>query len=456
MARDHELWLEEASEGTRWAWKFGGEGSARHECMAWLPEGIAGRKLAGFVDKHGGTVVDSTPGSMRVQLGRNGWRARRSGEVPLELEVRMHWETACVRSMTHVTLAARPVGSRVAAETARQQCIELVKEVRGCLMAEPLERRFADRSVAEFPVETWGLGDDGGSAVSKIKIDGVAHDLSASGIAVLLEREPGAARLCLKYRDRASEDVIWATARVVRGADDGGGRHVCAARFEHMARFSKWDGEAELCEPELDTLFSEPVAGETSEEGGAEPGEEIERRFDDAHPAWYEPEPVVVDTGDEAWSCGGARAGATRAALARCLREIHDGFDDLEQRLRQYNAGWDVLFQQVTRQTAGRDHDKGSAGPGFAIAPVMESGAAVELGICGAVPEAARERSHNGTVARALLSTSTAPLREAAGEALEDVLSGAARRRWWALFLLSLVLSTGLWAGLAWLAASVA
>ena len=88
-----------------------GQGSGRHQLVetleAWMPEPIAVVKIRGFVEDHGGRVVESVPGRVRVRLGEPppeppkpkglmGWLARRNkpeppAEPPVEpVEIDLH------------------------------------------------------------------------------------------------------------------------------------------------------------------------------------------------------------------------------------------------------------------------------------------------------------------------------------------------------------------------------
>jgi hypothetical protein len=442
MARDHELWLEEGSESTHRGWTFACDGGARHECMAWLPEGILERKLSGFFANCGAAVVDSTTDSLRVRLGglrRRGWRPRQFREAPLELNVQLHRDTVCVKSMTHVSLALRPLGRNLPADAVRQHCIELVKDLRGCLMAEHLERRFADRTVLDCPVELWSCRDNGGVSRVAAKLNGSARDLSASGIAVHVPSKPASSELCLKYRDRATEDVIWAKARVVRCGTNPRGQHICAARFDRTARFSKWDHRAELAAPDWDELFGAGTAADSDDCGATAPAENVALRFDDTHL-------TQAPAGVNGAECGpGVRSSAARAErraeLERSLSEMKRQFDDLEKRMREHHAASEVLLEQIAQQQSGakqrngRDSVSGESGP--TIQSLRES-----FG-CGKTPaESGQTRSVHGSAVRTVLCASTVGFRTAADDSLRHALNRAKRKRWWTLFSGTLILST--------------
>jgi serine/threonine-protein kinase len=63
---------------------------------AWMPEAIAIMKLRGFVHDHGGEVVESNQGLVRVRLGRSsaasaamGWLGLRRSGGPLDVELHL-------------------------------------------------------------------------------------------------------------------------------------------------------------------------------------------------------------------------------------------------------------------------------------------------------------------------------------------------------------------------------
>ena len=111
---------------------------------AWLPEGVAIRKLRGFVHDCGGEVLESVPGLIRVRLGKTpgpamawlGLTKRINGPIDLEL----HLHPADPRQETKLTIHVlfRPAHpSLLADEEWRKRCGKLFIELRAYLMGAP-------------------------------------------------------------------------------------------------------------------------------------------------------------------------------------------------------------------------------------------------------------------------------------------------------------------------------
>ena len=109
--------------------------------MAWLPQGIAGPKVAGFVSEQQARVLRVHPDELRLGIGQPpGWLpwSRQEDELAVELTIQLNRETQCVRSLTHVIVELKPLGGGND-EARRERLNEIVCALRYRLLAQDLE-----------------------------------------------------------------------------------------------------------------------------------------------------------------------------------------------------------------------------------------------------------------------------------------------------------------------------
>ena len=113
---------------------------------AWMPEGIAIRKLRGFVHDCGGEVVESVPGLIRVRLGKNraptnsmnwlGFGRRANG--PIDVELHLHRiDPKNENKLTIHVLFRASHASLLGDEGWRTRCQKTFIELRAYLMGAP-------------------------------------------------------------------------------------------------------------------------------------------------------------------------------------------------------------------------------------------------------------------------------------------------------------------------------
>jgi eukaryotic-like serine/threonine-protein kinase len=112
---------------------------------AWMPESIAIVKLRGFAHDHDGQIIDSQPGLVRMKLGPNSLRNRKS-MAPLgwlsfnrkiDLHVELHLHSVDPRSGTKLLIQAlfRPQSLHQLSEASwRERCTQAYIDLRGYLM----------------------------------------------------------------------------------------------------------------------------------------------------------------------------------------------------------------------------------------------------------------------------------------------------------------------------------
>ena len=113
-------------------------GTLPFEMEAWMPETIALMKLRGFVHDNGGVVLESTPGLVRVRLGKGrgpaGWLGfgRRTA---LDIELHLHRVNPKNENQLVIEVQFRPshVGF-LADEAWRNRCANIFVELRAYLM----------------------------------------------------------------------------------------------------------------------------------------------------------------------------------------------------------------------------------------------------------------------------------------------------------------------------------
>ena len=129
-----------AASGT-WPTGNRAEAALPFHMEAWLPEGVAIRKLRGFVHDCGGEVLESLPGLIRVRLGKSpgpamawlGLARRVNG--PIDLELHLHRTDPRQETKLTIHVLFRPAHpSLLADEEWRKRCGKLFIELRAYLM----------------------------------------------------------------------------------------------------------------------------------------------------------------------------------------------------------------------------------------------------------------------------------------------------------------------------------
>ncbi|MBY0523313.1 MAG: serine/threonine protein kinase [Gemmataceae bacterium] len=114
-----------------------------HHLEAWMPEKIAVYKLRGFVQDAGGAVVESTPGLIRVRLGKRGsiyqapgvsWFGfTKAGQIDMEL--RLQQADTSRGNKLHITVVLTVVGHNAAEDAEwHARCDQVFIDLRAYLM----------------------------------------------------------------------------------------------------------------------------------------------------------------------------------------------------------------------------------------------------------------------------------------------------------------------------------
>jgi len=117
-----------------------GGGVLRHECKAWLPDGILGPKARGFVNDYADKLWEVSQQRARLRIGGRsllpGWMT--GGEVPLELTITLSSLADTPGEMRKVTADIRALGHFVPRDQVRQRGLKLIRALRFSLMAQDL------------------------------------------------------------------------------------------------------------------------------------------------------------------------------------------------------------------------------------------------------------------------------------------------------------------------------
>lgn len=122
------------------------EASLPFHMEAWMPEGVAIRKLRGFVHDCGGEVLESVPGLVRVRLGKDrtatgamswlGLGKRAAG--PIDIELHLHRSDPRHETKLTIHVLFRPQHpSLLGDDSWRQRCQKVFIELRAYLMGAP-------------------------------------------------------------------------------------------------------------------------------------------------------------------------------------------------------------------------------------------------------------------------------------------------------------------------------
>jgi len=116
-------------------------GSMRFHFMAWLPQGIAGAKFTTFVAEQDARIVEVTENQLRLHIGRKRWLTWKGrGEAfPIEVQLTLHHQTLCTRSLTHLVADFRPRVTHVPLDVLRRRFQQVAQSLRSCLLAQDLE-----------------------------------------------------------------------------------------------------------------------------------------------------------------------------------------------------------------------------------------------------------------------------------------------------------------------------
>jgi serine/threonine-protein kinase len=118
-----------------------------HHLEAWMPEGIAVYKLAGFVRHSGGVVVENVPGRIRVRLGGRNSIYQPPSRGPLswlgllstqfDMELRLQRMDSSQSNQLHITVLFRAPSAGVHSDHAwHDLCNRIFIDLRGHLMAQ--------------------------------------------------------------------------------------------------------------------------------------------------------------------------------------------------------------------------------------------------------------------------------------------------------------------------------
>ncbi len=110
---------------------------------AWMPDAIAGYKLRGFVNDHGGEVIESVPGRIRVRLGSRpltesgplSWLVGVRRKTPvIDMELVLERNNPQQQSILHITVLMTAPDRKTTVNPAwRERCTQVYCELRSYL-----------------------------------------------------------------------------------------------------------------------------------------------------------------------------------------------------------------------------------------------------------------------------------------------------------------------------------
>jgi hypothetical protein len=211
------------------------DGRLCHRCAAWLPEGVARRKLEGFFQRWNASLVHEETGFFvfHLALSRNLWR-RLFDSRPHALAIELQLFQASAQ-LTEVTVVMRYLGHRH--DEGRRMLDHLaptlLSDLHNHLLATP-ERRVRERFA--FPHELRVLPVYRNLQPGE-PIAGVGKDISTIGIGLFTPEAPPTSQvyICPDAADDAPAFVIPAAVTRVQRREDGcyelGARFVLDKRF---------------------------------------------------------------------------------------------------------------------------------------------------------------------------------------------------------------------------------
>jgi hypothetical protein len=204
---------------SRGRYQMSAEGIMRHRCAAWLPPGIAWRKLEALLNGWGAQVLRCAEEQIVFQLQRapNFWQRLFAASGAL-IEVRLQLVRGDCK-LTQVLIEVESVGQSGKAARRVVEAVgpQLLDQVSAHLLATP-ERRVQDRFAFH---ESLRLAEDRrGLAISLH--DAIAKDISLTGIGFYSKQPPPGSVLYIQRVGGADQDhppIPAAVTRVQRTAD---------------------------------------------------------------------------------------------------------------------------------------------------------------------------------------------------------------------------------------------
>jgi len=125
-------------------------GAAKFQFMAWVPENLFHEKIVDFIRRNNACVIDHSADHVRMVIGKRGllpWPINRKNPR-LELVITLQRNSRCRNNQTHVVVDLIPIGSDTAEELDLAYD-RTIRELRGSLMAESLDRRHKIASASK-------------------------------------------------------------------------------------------------------------------------------------------------------------------------------------------------------------------------------------------------------------------------------------------------------------------
>lgn len=213
-------------------WTVTENGAYRHDCMAWLPDGVLGPKIAGFITTYDGKLLEGSSQRVRILLDkRSVFSFSNRDTVPIEVDITVRHQTECIRQLLHVSVELMPRGKVRNREAFDHRCGDVLVAFRESIMALNLERRFTDRSPVYTDARVWPIE----SYVDELKLaDPIhveCHNVGNEGLAFWVEDDFPQNEIYLRYGDPSSMNFISQLAEVTHRSAGDGTRRLYGVRF---------------------------------------------------------------------------------------------------------------------------------------------------------------------------------------------------------------------------------
>ena len=129
-------------------------GVTRHEFQAWIPDDVLVYKINGFISQQAAKILKVSRDVVKLRVGTKSlipWN-RNDQELPFTLILKFDRSDASNASMAHVSVEVRPSAWNASRDLILERSADIIREVRGCLMAQDIQGRtvqFAHRDVPQ-------------------------------------------------------------------------------------------------------------------------------------------------------------------------------------------------------------------------------------------------------------------------------------------------------------------
>ena len=129
------------------------DGVTRHEFLAWIPDDVLVYKINGLISQQAAKILKVSRDQVKLRIGTKApipW-SRNDHELPYTLTLNFDRSVAISASMAQVSVEVRPLAWNTSRDLLLARAADIVREVRGCLMAQDMQNGKAQFSYHEVP-----------------------------------------------------------------------------------------------------------------------------------------------------------------------------------------------------------------------------------------------------------------------------------------------------------------